>query len=121
MCTSFDPSLLQFRQAAQESAKDLELIYVPSDRTADAALERTRAMNMVSVPFGKEADKLKKRFGVWAGAEAVKFGRDGRRSGVPALVVLNAQNGEELAFVPAEAQGAKALGEWPLDDEKGIW
>lgn len=95
MCTSFEPSLLQFRQAANDSNKELELIYVPSDRNADAALQRSAGMKMLSVPFGEDADGLKKQFGIWAGSEAIKFGFGGRRSGVPALVVLDGENGEE--------------------------
>ena len=45
-----------------------------------------------------------------------------RRSAVwlPALVVLGS-DGEELAFVPAESQGVRALQEWPLDDARGVW
>ena len=45
----------------------------------------------------------------------------GRRSGVPALVVLEAKEGKELAFLAAEAEGVKALGSWPMDDESGLW
>mmetsp|Transcript_29036 Transcript_29036/g.41058 ORF Transcript_29036/g.41058 Transcript_29036/m.41058 type:complete len:122 (-) Transcript_29036:181-546(-) len=121
MCTSFEPSLLQFRQAANDSGKDIELIYVPSDRSSDAAIQRSSAMNMLSVPFGEDADKLKKEFGVWAGSEALKFGFGGRRSGVPALVVLSGETGEELEFLPAESQGVAALKAWPLEDDKGVW
>ena len=32
MCTSFEPSLLKFREAAKKAGKDVEIIYVPSDR-----------------------------------------------------------------------------------------
>ena len=55
-----------------------------------------------------------------SGAESMKLGL-GRRSGVPALVVLDAMEGKELAFLAAEAEGIKALSSWPLDDENGIW
>lgn len=43
-----------------------------------------------------------------------------RRSGVPAFVVLNT-DGEELAFLNTKRHSIQALGEWPLDDPKGIW
>lgn len=33
MCTSFEPSLLKFREAAKSAGKDVEIIYVPSDRS----------------------------------------------------------------------------------------
>lgn len=119
MCLSFEPSLLQFRQAAKDSGKDLELIYVPSDRSADDAIQRGGAMGMPSVPFGEDADELKKTFGIWAGVESSKLG-NGRRSGVPALVVLD-NNQDEMAFLPAEAEGVAALKAWPLDEVKGVW
>ena len=45
------------------------------------------------------------------------FGRD-RRSGVPALVVVDSTD-EEIAFLAAEAQGPSALKAWPLD--AGAW
>ncbi|EJK70989.1 hypothetical protein THAOC_07609 [Thalassiosira oceanica] len=120
MCTSFEPALLQFREAATASSKDVEIIYVPSDRSETDLLKRTEAMDMLSVRIGEEADALKKRFCVWAGSECVKLG-SGRRSGVPALVVLDGKCGEELAFLPAESQGAKSLQSWPLENADGIW
>ena len=120
MCTSFDPSLLQFRQAAQDSGKELAIIYVPSDRNQEAALKRASAFSMLSVPFGSDADEIKQQYNIWSGSESLKLGF-GRRSGVPALVVLDGETGEEMAFLPAEAQGVKALQAWPLDDDKGIW
>ena len=120
MCTSFEPSLLQFRQAAKDSDKDLELIYVPSDRSAENAAKRSAAFQMLSVPFGDDADQLKRDFNIWAGSESLKFGFK-RRSGVPALVVLDGKKGEEMAFLAAESQGVNALKTWPLDDEKGVW
>lgn len=118
MCTSFEPTLMQFKAAAEDSGKPVEIVYVPSDRSESDAGKRAESMGMVAVPFEK-ADEYKKSFGVWAGSEALKFGFGGRRSGVPALVVLNPQDGSELAFVAAESQGARALGSWSLDD--GVW
>lgn len=120
MCTSFEPSLLKFREEAVKSDKPVEIIYVPSDRSASDQVKRAAAMGMLSVPFGKDADDLKMKHKVWSGSEAVKLGF-GRRSGVPALVVLDGENGEELAFIAAESQGVRSLSSWPLDDERGIW
>jgi len=110
---------MQFRQAANDSGKELEVIYVPSDRSSDDAAKRSKALGMLMVPYGEEADQLKRNFNIWAGSESIKFGF-GRRSGVPALVVLDS-SGEELEFLPAEAHGPNALAAWPLDDERGIW
>lgn len=118
MCTSFEPSLLKFREASISSGKNVEIIYVPSDRQAADVVKRTSSMNMLSVPIGEEADAMKTRFKIWAGAESGKLGT-GRRSGVPALVVLDPK-GDEMAFLAAESKGAKALGDWPLDDS-GLW
>ena len=120
MCTSFEPGLLQFREAAVQSGKDMEIIYVPSDRSDSDMVKRTTAMGMMSVPIGEEADAMKTRFKIWAGAESAKLGT-GRRSGVPALVVLDSEKGEELKFLAAESKGVKALSDWPLDDACSIW
>merc|ERR1712032_1256468 len=109
MCTSFEPSLLKFREAADSSGKPVEIIYVPSDRSEADAKKRTAALNMMSVAVGEEADALKTRFKVWAGAESAKLGT-GRPCGIPALVVLDRKNGEELAFLPAESRGSESLG-----------
>ena len=55
----------------------------------------------------------KKSFGVWAGSEAFTFGFGGRRSGVPALVVLDPSDGTEMAFIAAESiRGTE--GAWKL-------
>mmetsp|Transcript_41029 Transcript_41029/g.59970 ORF Transcript_41029/g.59970 Transcript_41029/m.59970 type:complete len:201 (+) Transcript_41029:66-668(+) len=120
MCTRFEPSLTQFREAASSSGKNLEIIYVPSDRSPDDAMQRASSLGMMSVPHGKEADDIKTKFKIWSGAEAIKLGF-GRRSGVPALVVLDGKRGEEMAFLAAEAEGVNALRNWPLDEEDGIW
>lgn len=45
---------------------------------------------------------------------------EGRRSGVPALVVLDT-DGKELVFLNAERDGITAMADWPLDDLRGIW
>ncbi len=118
MCTSFEPALIQFKKAAEDSGKPVEIVYVPSDRSQSDASKRAESMGMVAIPFDRAGD-YKKSFGVWAGSEALKFGFGGRRSGVPALVVLDPKDGTELAFVAAESQGPSALGDWPLDD--GVW
>lgn len=119
MCTSFEPALASFQQNAKDAGKPIELIYISSDRNEETNIKRASQLNMYTVPFGDQTAELKKKYKIWAGSETMKFGF-GRRSGVPALVVLD-QNGEELAFVAAESQGAKALATWPLDEDLGIW
>jgi nucleoredoxin len=118
MCTSFEPALIKFRKEAAEKGNPIELVYVSSDRTAADQAKRAASMDMLSVPFEQTAD-FKREYKIWAGSEAIKFGF-GRRSGVPALVVLD-KNAEEMAFVAAESQGVKALNTWPIDDLSGIW
>lgn len=124
MCTNFEPSLLQFREALANDDKiegNLELIYVGSDRSEKDQAKRAQSMGMWSVPFGSdESARLKKEAGIWAGAEAMKFGVLGRRSGVPAILVLD-NSGDEMAFIAAEAKGVRALQSWPLDGIHGIW
>lgn len=44
----------------------------------------------------------------------------GRRSGIPAFVVLDNQ-GAEFVFLNTEADSIMALAEWPVDDPQGIW
>ena len=112
MCTSFEPSLLNFREAAAQSGKPVELLYVSSDRSERDALARASGLGMTAVPFN-HVDALKKEHQVWAGAETMKLGF-GRRSGVPAIIILSSE-GEEAGFVDAEARGAAALAKWDLD------
>eukprot|EP00435_Cladocopium_sp_Y103_P008213 s2998_g2.t1 len=55
-------------------------------------------------------DELKRKFRLWGGKEKPTFG-EGRRGGIPALVVIN-EAGEEVKYLDAESKGAGALGEW---------
>ena len=111
MCTSFEPALDAFRSAAEADGAPVELIYVSSDRSASDAMARAATLGTLQVPFGEASDTLKRDLRVWAGMETMRFGML-RRSGVPALVVLNPA-GEEVAFLDAERRGAAALKKWP--------
>jgi nucleoredoxin len=116
MCTRFEPALLQFREKAA-AITPVEIIYVSSDRTATDQAKRVADLHMLSIPFGATAE-LKKKYRIWSGSESGTFGT-GRRSGVPALVVLD-RDGHELAFLAAEAKGVAALRDWPLDDPRAV-
>lgn len=118
MCTAFEPALIKFQKDAEEQGTPMEIVYVSSDRSSADQANRASSMNMMSVRFEQAAD-FKRKYNIWAGSESAKFGV-GRRSGVPAIVVLD-KNAEEMAFVAAESQGVKSLGTWPLQDESGIW
>ena len=76
--------------------------------------------NILEITHADQDDELKLRHKIWAGAECGKLGT-GRRSGVPALVVLESKTGGEMAFLAAESKGAGALGGWPLDDDGCVW
>ncbi|KAJ1455882.1 hypothetical protein M885DRAFT_518749 [Pelagophyceae sp. CCMP2097] len=117
MCTGFEPSLIAFRAAAavSTSATAVELVYVGSDGNDAAVAARAKRLGMAYVPPGA-ASELKKRFKVWAGKESGLYG-SGRRSGVPALVVLT-QAGDEAQFLAAESRGAAALNDWREED---VW
>lgn len=113
-CCSFEKKAA----AAAAIATPVEIIYVSSDRTANDQAKRMADLKMLSIPFGATAE-LKQRYRIWSGAESGTFGT-GRRSGVPALVVLD-RDGHELAFLAAESKGAAALQDWPLDDPRAVW
>lgn len=112
MCTNFEPALMKFRDDCAQNDAPIELLYVPSDRSAADALKRAKALDCAMVPF-EHADSMKKQYKVWAGSEAMKLGL-GRRSGVPAIVVVGPDDGSELAFVDAERRGPQALQKWDL-------
>ena len=112
MCTRFEPPLLQFREACQQSGKPIELIYVSSDENPEVQRKRALQLDMLQVAHDS-AQSLKKQFGVWAGKECITFGLR-RRSGVPAIVVLDTEL-NEATFLDAEGCGVQALENWPLE------
>lgn len=113
MCTSFEPNLAAFRRAVVVAEQSpIDLLYVSSDDDATVAEQRAKVHDMQLLPPDVAAE-LKRRFRVWAGREVPHFGAD-RRSGVPAIVVLDPAF-EEVVFLDAEARGPKVLGEWPDD------
>ena len=61
-------------------------------------------------------EKLKKKYGIWAGREAGEFGRAGRRHGVPTLIAV-APDGTELQLLDTEGQGGRAL----VDVTAEVW
>lgn len=113
MCTSFEPDLVAWRR----DQTDVDLVYVPSDGDAAQAAARASALGAISLADPAKAADLKRRFAVWAGREKSEFG-DGRRAGVPAIVVIGSDDLAELAFLDAESRGAAALEAWP---GSGAW
>ncbi len=123
-CRELEYMLPQYIKALGESQQHIRLIYVPSDTSLDFQLDRMQKMDclQLGVPYGNEANQLKEKYGIWSGMESKQFQESTttRRSGVPAFVVLDTQ-GQELMFLDTESQTIAALGDWPLDDPKGIF
>lgn len=116
MCTGFEPALEKFRSDSEAAGNPTEIVMVSSDRSAAEASKRAKALGMLQIEYdGSFRDALKLKFNVWSGSEQMKLGF-GRRTGVPALVVLDSE-GEEIAFVDAERSGPRALEKWPKDGQ----
>ena len=133
MCREFEFMLPQYTKALQESAQPIQFIYVSSDATLEFQLDRMSKLNMpLGVVTPTLVHSLKAHYGIWAGREAAAFVPSTnttttttnttrqRRSGVPALIVLDTQ-GTELAFLNVEAETIAAMADWPLDDPRGIF
>ena len=127
-CRELEFMLPQYMLALQESAQPIALIYVSSDHTSEFMLDRMQkcsVLERMGVSYGdSQANALKAHYGIWAANESSQdFAQKAatpRRSGIPALIVLDT-NGQELAFLNTERDTIAALGDWPLDDPKGIF
>ena len=123
-CRELEFMLPQYMKALCESEQKIRLIYVSSDTSLEFQLDRMSKLGMdVGVQWGSDAaKKLKERYGIWSQMEAKDFadGSTTRRSGVPAFVVLDTKGGE-LKYLNTEADTIAALGEWDLDDPKGVF
>jgi len=87
-------------EAAADDDKPFEVVYVASDRCAGDMQKYMDAKHpdWLRVPYdAPEREELKKRFGRFAGAEAINFPGVARKSGIPAMVILKADGtaGEE--------------------------
>ena len=120
LCRRFTPALRAFH--AQWNAS-VQIVFISSDMSAsDARQHYERQMQLKKLggwlmlawedPLAAE---LKRRHKIWSGREIGQFGW-GRRSGVPAVVVID-PSGAELAFLPGERWGAAALHEWDHDKD----
>ena len=94
-CQAFVPALARAMEDARvwegELQKPPQVIFVSSDRDAGEHAEyvRKRHTRWAHVPFGsEEATALKLRYGICAGEESIRGMK--RRSGIPALVVIDA-------------------------------
>ena len=73
----------------------------------------------VAVVRGSEGEEVATEPALPAEVEDVRD-QFGRRSGIPAFVVLDNQ-GQEFCFLNAERDSISVLADWPLDDPKNIW
>lgn len=110
-CTRFEPSLHLFREACEQSGRPVELMYVSSDGDAAVQQQRAALLSMAQVEVPDAIAALKERFGVWAGREMPQFGV-GRRSGIPALVVLTTSG--EVRCEACNCAHARSLFPWHL-------
>lgn len=104
-CRQFTPALNALYEMAAEQDKELQVVFVSSDR--DAAHQQ-RYMDYehgdwLRVPFADEVarDALKTKYGCFAGAEAAKFSGVARRAGIPSMVVVGPL-GEERAHMDCD-------------------
>lgn len=95
-CRGFTPTLVSAYESHLK-AKGLEIIFVSSDRDQASFLEYFGSMPWLAIPNGDERKgALSKRFGV---------------SGIPSLVVVDAQTGETLSPDARGAVSADPTGE----------
>eukprot|EP00536_Pseudo-nitzschia_multiseries_P013802 jgi/Psemu1/212881/e_gw1.617.38.1 len=120
-CRNLEFMLAQYRSALADSDQPIQLIYVPCDQSQEDQLSQMQKLGLeVGVPLGEIADALKQQYGVWP--DKIEDARDeyGRRSGIPAFVVLD-NAGAEFCFLNAERDSISVLADWPLDDPQNIW
>ena len=120
LCRRFTPALRSFHAQWRES---VQIVFISSDLSeADAKKHYQRqAGSWLMLAWNDPvASALKRRHRVWSGRELSEFGAR-RRSGVPAVVVID-KTGAELSFLPGERFGAAALAEWdPSEAEDRTW
>ena len=80
-------------ESAAEEGKPFEVVFVSSDRSAEAMQKYMDEMHgdWLRVPYdAPQREELKARFGCFAGSESSKFPGAARQSGIPAMVILGA-------------------------------
>mmetsp|Transcript_7400 Transcript_7400/g.23213 ORF Transcript_7400/g.23213 Transcript_7400/m.23213 type:complete len:154 (-) Transcript_7400:77-538(-) len=110
MCRDFTPELKAFTDGSPEK----QVVFVSSDFSSEEFEHHRSTMGegYLAVPYGSaKQDELKRSFRIWGGREKGTFG-EGRRSGLPSLVVVDAASGAELQHLDAEAQGKAVLEKW---------
>lgn len=119
LCRRFTPALRAFHAQWNQS---VQIVFISSDMSAADATEHYAHQlgGWLMLPWDDPVSKmLKRRHKIWSAREIGTFGY-GRRSGVPAVVVIS-PDGAELAFLPGERWGAAALHEWDPQQADHAW
>ena len=106
LCRRFTPALRAFHARWNSS---VQIVFISSDSSAEDAREHYAHQmgGWLALAWDDPvAAKLKRQHRVWSGREVGTFGYH-RRSGVPAVVVVD-PSGAEVAFLPGERWGAAA-------------
>lgn len=86
-------------EEAQEEGRDLEIVYVSSDVTAEQCqvyMKETHG-DWLRIPYDSPfRNSLKERYGVFPGKEQSLFPSITRRSGIPGLVVISRDGKEQV-------------------------
>jgi thiol-disulfide isomerase/thioredoxin len=101
-CLQFRPQLQRFYDSAKEAKKDVEIVYISSDKDQGAFDDYLKKMDWLALPYEKcRKDLLKpleKRFDV---------------SGVPSVVLLNRIDGSHLELEVMTTNGRDLIGKDP--------
>jgi len=122
MTTRFSPTLDEFynkhsvsMHSGEAKLFPFEVVFVSSDSSSEQYIHHRTPFPWLSVDLNNPlTGELKKKYRVWAKKESQTFGQD-RRSGIPALVVIDSV-GTELLFIDAEEPDA-TLKSIRLDDQ----
>jgi nucleoredoxin len=106
-CRAFTPKLVEAANQLKTEGKPFEVVFVTSDRSADAMSKYMTDYNMpwLAIPFGDaKIAALKKQFGI---------------RGIPALIIIDGKGNliEQNGRSPIASQGAKAFDTWAAAKE----
>eukprot|EP00746_Dinoflagellata_sp_MGD_P118423 gnl/MRDRNA2_/MRDRNA2_54605_c0_seq1.p1 gnl/MRDRNA2_/MRDRNA2_54605_c0~~gnl/MRDRNA2_/MRDRNA2_54605_c0_seq1.p1 ORF type:complete len:184 (+),score=51.33 gnl/MRDRNA2_/MRDRNA2_54605_c0_seq1:47-553(+) len=99
-CRGFTPQLSEFYQKANEDSKQFEVVFVSSDDDAEKQSKYMEEMHAdwLRIKYDDPMrEQLKQKYGCFAGKEQEKWPEAERRSGIPSLVVVEA-DGKEAEF-----------------------
>tara|TARA_B110001452_G_scaffold46895_1_gene35856 strand:+ start:239 stop:637 length:399 start_codon:yes stop_codon:yes gene_type:complete len=113
---SADASRRRSASSTASTRTPFDIVFVSSDSSAEDATQHFEhgQGEWVALDWADPLSaKLKRQHRIWSGREVMQFGLN-RRSGVPAVVVVDSAGGE-VAFMAAERDGASALKSYRSD------